>query len=126
MLTRWLVLLLSALLEIVAQREFLSTVGQKGEYFRSKLYQLQNKFPSIGQVRGLGLMNAIEMVKPDGQPNPDLCAQVIHSMMSKKILLMKCGAMGQTIRFIPPLNITIPLLDQVIEALGESLTESKA
>ena len=115
-----------ALLEIVAQREFLSTVVQKGEYFRSKLYQLQKKFPSIGQVRGLGLMNAIEMVKPDGQPNPDLCAQVIHSMMSKKILLMKCGAMGQTIRFIPPLNITIPLMDQVIEALDESLTESNA
>jgi 4-aminobutyrate aminotransferase-like enzyme len=50
---------------------------------------------------------------------------VIHSMMSKKILLMKCGAMGQTIRFIPPLNITIPLLDQVIEALDESLTGAK-
>jgi 4-aminobutyrate aminotransferase len=114
-----------AMLEIVAQREFLSAVVQKGNHFRSRLSQLQNKFPSIGDVRGLGLMNAIELVKPDGQPDPDLCNQVIHSMMSKKILLMKCGVAGQAIRFIPPLNIEIPLLDQVIQGLDESLTGAK-
>jgi|WetSurMetagenome_2_1015567.scaffolds.fasta_scaffold83125_2 4-aminobutyrate aminotransferase len=114
-----------AMLEIVAQREFLSAVVRKGDHFRSGLSQLQNKFASIGDVRGLGLMNAIELVKPDGQPDPDLCNQVIHSMMSKKILLMKCGVAGQAIRFIPPLNIEISLLDQVIQALDESLTGAK-
>lgn len=114
-----------AMLDIVAKPEFLSAVVQKGEYFRAKLSQLQKKFPCIGHVRGLGLMNAVELVKPDGQPHTDLCTEVIHGMMSRKILLMKCGAFGQTIRFIPPLNIEIPLLDQVISALDECLAAAK-
>lgn len=113
-----------AMLDIVASPRFLADVEKNGQYFRSRLNELQKKFTMIGQIRGLGLMNAIEMVKQDGTPDSDFCGEVIHNMMKRKILLMKCGAEGQTIRFIPPLNITRQLLDEVIQSLSESISEA--
>ena len=75
---------------------------------------LQAKYAAIGDVRGMGLMNALEFVAPDGAPNPDLVKQVIAKLLAKKILVLNCGVYGHSLRFIPPLNIEEDLLMSIV------------
>ena len=110
-----------ALLNIVSQPEFLADVEAKGMKFRQGLKELQAKNAGIGDVRGIGLMNAVEFVTSDGAPNPDLVKQVVAKLREKKILVLNCGVYGQAVRFIPPLNIEDGLLMSVVDALAESL-----
>lgn len=110
-----------ALLNIVSQPEFLADVEAKGQRFRQGLKGLQAKYAAIGDVRGMGLMNALEFVTPDGAPNPDLVKQVIAKLMEKKILVLNCGVYGHCLRVIPPLNMEEDLLMSIVDALDEAL-----
>jgi 4-aminobutyrate aminotransferase len=112
-----------AMLRIISTPEFLTSVGLKGEIFRSQLRNLQSRFPTIGDVRGLGLMNAIEMVDEQGQPNPKLANIITERLRERKILVLTCGVKGQAIRFIPPLNIDQNLLKEFFDVLEEVLSE---
>ncbi|MBF0531231.1 MAG: aminotransferase class III-fold pyridoxal phosphate-dependent enzyme, partial [Deltaproteobacteria bacterium] len=111
------------IIKTVSDPAFLKNVTEQGEYLRSRLRELQARFRAIGDVRGLGLMNAIEMVKGDNIPDPDLAKHVIQNLQARKILLLNCGVYGNAIRFIPPLNVERKLLDEVVDALGEALIE---
>jgi 4-aminobutyrate aminotransferase-like enzyme len=105
----------------VSQPEFLADVQAKGLKFRQGLKELQAKNAAIGDVRGIGLMNAVELVTPDGAPDPDLVKQVVAKLREKKILVLNCGVYAQALRFIPPLNIEDDLLMSVVGALAEAL-----
>lgn len=109
-----------AQLEIIGAPGFLDTVIGKGEYFRKRLMELQDRFPEIGQVRGLGLMNVIELVKPDGQPDPDKAGVIVSHLFSLKCLVYSCGVRGNIIRFMPPLNVEQDLLDRFLGLLEQS------
>ncbi|MEW6264941.1 MAG: aminotransferase class III-fold pyridoxal phosphate-dependent enzyme [Thermodesulfobacteriota bacterium] len=110
-----------ALLKIVSRPDFLAAVREKGEYFRARLLKFKADYPAVADVRGLGLMNALELAKADGSPDPDLAGRITNRLREKKILLLTCGVKGNVIRFIPPLNVEQRLLDEVIEALAEAL-----
>ncbi|MFH1135478.1 MAG: aminotransferase class III-fold pyridoxal phosphate-dependent enzyme [Pseudomonadota bacterium] len=112
-----------AQLDIISKPEFLQAVRDKGDYFRSALLKLKDKYPVIGDVRGLGLMAAIELVKPDGSINPDAAAQVIKKLFENKILTLNCGFKGQAVRFIPPLNVEKVYLDEVLGVVEKALAE---
>jgi 4-aminobutyrate aminotransferase len=110
-----------AMLRIVGEPAFLEAVQQKGSYFRSRLSALKSSHPAVGDVRGLGLMNAVELVQKDGKPNAELASAVARHLREKKILVLTCGFKGQAVRFIPPLNVENEHLDQVLDALDEAL-----
>jgi 4-aminobutyrate aminotransferase len=112
-----------AMLRIISAPEFLLSVDGKGQRLRSQLKDLQTRFPVIGDIRGLGLMNAIELVTDQGRPNADLASTLCKKMKERKILALTCGSKGQAMRFIPPLNIEPHLLDEVIATLGQILAE---
>lgn len=112
-----------AMLRIVSTPEFLTSVVSKGQFFRSGLRDLQSKFAAIGDIRGLGLMNAIELVDEQGQPNPSLASQITERLKKRKILVLTCGVKGQAVRFIPPLNIEQGLLEHFLEVLEEVISE---
>jgi 4-aminobutyrate aminotransferase len=111
-----------AQLEIIAAPGFLDSVTAKGNRFREKLLSLQQKYPEIGDVRGLGLMNAIELVRSDGRPDPEKTASIVAHLYSQKILVYTCGVRGNIIRFMPPLNVSETILDQLIETLEQSFS----
>jgi 4-aminobutyrate aminotransferase len=110
-----------AQLGIVAEEGFLNGVSDKGERFRNQLIELKKQFQSLGDIRGLGLMNAVEIVKEDKKPDPDRAASIQKYLLEKRILVLTCGAFKNVIRFIPPLNIDTSLLNQVADRLGEAL-----
>jgi len=107
-------------LEIIGAPGFLESVTAKGDFFRQHLNRLQKDCPEIGQVRGLGLMNAIEIVGTDGRPDSEKTAAVVAHLFSQRILVYTCGVRGNIIRFMPPLNVEEDVLQQVIAALEQS------
>jgi len=84
-----------------------------GDYFLGRLEELGKKFPFIQEVRGRGLILAIEL-KMDG-------SSIVKEMMQKGFLI-NC-TMGNVLRFLPPLIVTKEEVDQVVEALEEVFKE---
>lgn len=77
-----------------------------GDILMAGLREIQQDFSVIGDVRGLGLMVAVEFVKPDGSANPAAVAAVIQSAFEQRVLLLNCGTYDEAIRVIPPLIVT--------------------
>jgi 4-aminobutyrate aminotransferase len=109
-----------AQLEIIGAPGFLESVEAKGDFFRRQLSSLQQHFPEIGQIRGLGLMNAIEIISPDGRPDTEKTAEIVAHLFAQHILVYTCGVRGNIIRFMPPLNVEEAILQELIAALEQS------
>ncbi|MGH8869493.1 MAG: 4-aminobutyrate--2-oxoglutarate transaminase [Actinomycetes bacterium] len=92
-----------------------------GEILRPRLEQLAEKYPAIGDVRGRGAMQAIELVKP-GTKDPDaaLTAAVAKACHARGLLALTCGTYGNVIRFLPPLVIGDDLLHEGLDVLEEA------
>ena len=111
-----------AVLEELFEGGVLENCRKMGEFVRSNFYELQKKYDVIGDVRGLGLMNAIEFVHPeDNAPDGALCAAVQAEALKRDLLLLNCGADHNNIRLIPPLNVDEATLKTMFQILDESI-----
>jgi 4-aminobutyrate aminotransferase len=102
----------------------LENVNTAGAYLKSKLEAMQDKYEFIGDVRGLGLMLAIEIVdnKKDFNPDAKLRDRILHAAFAKGLIILGCGPNG--VRFAPPLIVTkahIDMLCEVLESVFEGL-----
>ena len=75
----------------------------------------------IGDVRGLGLMLAVEFVDEDGSPSGTIAEAVRTAALDRNLLLLTCGLYDQCIRFMPPLNVCDSVLDEGLEIFGEAV-----
>ena len=93
--------------------------GKMGEYLREHLWRLHRKFPAIGDVRGVGLMTGIEMVKDreTKEPDAELRDRVVEKAFYRGLLLLGCGESG--IRFSPALTVKKEEVDVAMEILEE-------
>ena len=100
----------------------LENCRKMGEVVRAKLNALKDKYSVIGDVRGVGLMNAMEFVKPeDNAPDGALCAAVQAEALKRNLLLLNCGADHNNVRLIPPLNVDEATLDIAFQIIDESI-----
>jgi 4-aminobutyrate aminotransferase len=84
--------------------------------------EMKTKHPTIGDVRGLGLMIGIELVKPSGnEPDPDAYTFVATHARDHRLLILDCGPYANVIRFIPPLSVSMAELDQGIDILEAAI-----
>src|SRR5205823_1065132 len=89
------------------ERGYTANAAQRGEQLRQGLQQLQRQFPEVGDVRGLGLMTAVDVVKErerTGVPavyDPELRDALVQAAFRRGLLLLGCGE--SAIRFCPPL-----------------------
>jgi 4-aminobutyrate aminotransferase len=111
-----------ALLEIIKQPKFLRQVTENGEYFRARLTELAKIYTEIGDVRGLGLMNAIELVKDNKEPDAAKTDALRSFLYDNKVLILPCGVNKNVLRFIPPLNVERNVLDRVLQILNDGLS----
>lgn len=104
----------------ILQNGGIENAAKMGAYFKDQLLQLQKKYPIIGDVRGLGLMLAVEMVKDGRQPDTELTAKLIDTALDKGLLLISCGTHHNAIRFIPPCTVSKEEIDEAIAILDSS------
>lgn len=92
-----------------------------GEYLKTHLLELTRRYPLIGDVRGVGLMLGVELVKDRVTREPAVEArnQIIQKAFRRGLLLLGCGESG--IRFTPPLVVTQKEVDIAIEILDRCL-----
>ncbi len=108
-----------ATIEVIEKEKCLENAQKRGEELRAGLERLQKKYPKqIGDVRGMGLMQALELVVDetikDRTPNKALVAALFEETRKRGLLIGRGGLYGNTIRISPALNITA---DEVKEAL---------
>jgi 4-aminobutyrate aminotransferase-like enzyme len=90
----------------------------------AKLRDLQKHNPLIGEVRGLGLMIGVELVKDEKLTPATAEAEAIRDgLLRQGVLVGVGGVYGNVIRFQPPLIITRPQIDRAITAFAETLHE---
>ena len=114
-----------ATLDLV-EREYAANAATVGEYFMTRLRELQGRQPCIGDVRGKGLMIGMELVtdRATKVPARALCEAVLTRAYHQGLLLLACGQ--STVRFIPPLMINRSHVDEAMEMLEAALQEALA
>jgi 4-aminobutyrate aminotransferase len=114
-----------ATIEVIEEERLLENADTMGRHFRGKLEELQQKYPVIGDVRGKGLMLALELVKDRAtkEPATEATAQLLERARQNGLLIGKGGMYGNVIRLSPMLNITKPDVDEAIRILDTSFSE---
>ena len=94
-----------------------------GDYLKSRLQGLMEKHACIGDVRGLGLMLAVDLVKDreSREPDGELLEKVLYSAFEKGVAFLGCGA--SSVRIAPPLIITESEADIAVDILDQVLAE---
>lgn len=110
-------------IQMIRQPEFLGRARAVGERMRGHLLKLQERFPLIGDVRGLGPMLAIELVRDRESkiPASDEVAQINAEALKRGLVIIRSGLHANCIRFLPPLNITDDQIDEGMAILSESI-----
>jgi len=114
-----------ATIEVIEEDKLMDNAEKVGGYFRRKLEELQEKYPLIGDVRGMGLMQGVELVKDrkTKEPAPEATAQLMERCRAHGLLIGKGGLLGNVIRLSPPLNITESDVDEAISVMDKSFGE---
>ncbi len=96
-----------------------------GAKLRNRLQQLQERYPQIGDVRGLGAMVAAEFVTDRAAKTPakEAVTAIIQACFRRGLLVMGAGIFGNVIRFLPPLVLTDAQLDNGLAIFEEALAE---
>lgn len=92
-------------LRVMRDEHLPENAAEIGDVLMQGLRDIQANHPVIGDVRGLGLMIAVEFVDSIGEPNPAAVSKVLASCLAENVLLINCGTYDQAIRVIPPLVI---------------------
>jgi 4-aminobutyrate aminotransferase len=114
-----------ATIQVIEEENLLENVHTVGAYFRSKLEGLKEKYTLIGDVRGMGLMQGLELVKDRAtkEPAPEATVQLMERARENGLLIGKGGLYGNVLRLSPPLNIAKADVDEAIRLLDKSFSE---
>jgi 4-aminobutyrate aminotransferase len=108
-----------ATLCIIQEEGLMANAVEVGDYIQGRFRKLQQELPMIGDVRGKGLMVAVELIKSDASPAGEIIKQVIKEVGANGVALTKCGA--SALRFAPPLIITRDQAEEGIDLIVEVL-----
>jgi len=119
-----------AVLDVVEKEGLCARAEKIGEIIRGRLSELAKRqgISVIGDVRGLGAMNAFELVMPDdaSAANPELTKAVVAEAEARGLILLSCGTRYNVIRLLPPLTIPLEQLDEALDIIEQSLEAALA
>jgi 4-aminobutyrate aminotransferase len=123
-----------ATIRVIREEGLLENARQTGTWLMEQLRALQAEFPAtgsgrrtgIGDVRGVGLMIGAEFAASDGSPATDLAKTVGKSCLKRHLLLLTCGPWNNTVRWIPPLNVTREQAEEALAIFEDALVEAMA
>jgi 4-aminobutyrate aminotransferase len=103
----------------------IDNAAKMGEYMMGRLREIQERHPSIGQVRGKGLMIGVEFVKDreTREYAADLRNAIVDCAFEESLLILGCGT--STIRLIPPLNVDRETIDEALVRFEHAITRAE-
>ena len=112
-----------AVLDVFEEECLLERAGVVGDRIRERMLSWQARWPTIGDVRGLGAMLAIEIVEDPAskEPAPDVARAVIDAALERGLILLKAGTYANCIRVLCPLTIEDVVLDEALGVWEEAL-----
>jgi len=113
-----------AVMEQFEEGGWFERAEQIGEILSGRLTAMQNNYPVIGDVRGKGAMQAIELVRPGTMdPNPEATDAVMKHCHQNGVLVLNAGTYNNVLRFLPPLAISDELLHDALDVLAAGLAK---
>jgi len=105
--------------------DFLPNAREVSKRAFERFAEIGDAHPTIGDVRGLGLMIGAELVsdRSTRRPDPDAFGHVQRYCMERELLIIECGPAGNIIRFIPPVITTVEEVDWAIDLIDRALTD---
>ncbi|MFN8016338.1 MAG: aminotransferase class III-fold pyridoxal phosphate-dependent enzyme [Acidimicrobiia bacterium] len=111
-----------ATIELMKDPSFFENVNNRGEQLKNGLSKIASDHSLNVDIRGFGLMVAMEFLNKDMTPDADICSKVIkHSREASKVLMMNAGTWGNVIRFMPPLIVKEEEIDIALQAVRAAL-----
>ncbi len=116
-----------ATIDLIEEDRLMDNAAEVGGYFRQALETLQDKHDLIGDIRGMGLLQALEFVKDrkSKEPAPQETVQFMEECRKLGLLVGKGGLYGNVIRMSPPLNISRADVDDAIRVMDEALAAAR-
>jgi 4-aminobutyrate aminotransferase len=117
-----------AVIDFIEEHNLPANCEATGTYLRGRLDELMDKYPLIGEVRGMGLLQAIELVEDRRTKAPAVAqtAMAMEAARENRILIGKGGMYGNVLRISPPMNVGRTDVDHFIESLARSLATCSA
>ena len=114
-----------ATIRAMREEKMMENAYERGIQLMTGLRKLQEEYPQIGDVRGLGLMIGTEFVT-DGRADKakPLVKEIVHAAEERSLLLLTCGTYDNVVRWIPPLNVTSGQIHDGLQVFGEALKVS--
>jgi 4-aminobutyrate aminotransferase-like enzyme len=109
-----------ATIRVIEEENLVENARVMGQRLREGLESLQKKYPVIGDVRGMGLMQGLELVGENKRPNPEAVKRLFELTKVNGLLIGKGGLFGNVIRVTPPLNVTREQIDDALKKLDQS------
>jgi 4-aminobutyrate aminotransferase / (S)-3-amino-2-methylpropionate transaminase / 5-aminovalerate transaminase len=112
-----------AVLDVISEEDLCARASVLGDQLRERMLAWQQRFPQVGDVRGLGAMLAIELVqdRDSKTPAPELASAVSDAAAKQGLLLLKSGIYSNCIRVLTPLTLSDAELDEALAVWESSL-----
>lgn len=119
-----------AVLEVIEKEALQHNALEVGQYLKERLAILQRDYPVIGELHGSGLLLGIDIIKPDGAPNPEMADHIMNHMRENGVLIGTTGQNYATLKVRPPIVFQKEhaeiLLVAMIKALDDILSPKSA
>jgi 4-aminobutyrate aminotransferase-like enzyme len=114
-----------ATIQVIEEEGLVENAAVQGKRLREGLDRLQERHPVIGDVRGMGLMQGVELVtdRKTKEPAPKQSAHLLEEARKRGLLIGKGGLYGNVLRIAPCLNIGADQVDRALEILDDGFAE---
>ena len=113
--------IIESTIQTIREEGLLKNSQERGIQLITGLRKLQEDYPVIGDVRGLGLMIGLEFRSEDRKPLGNIAKSIVKQCFEDNMMLLTCGPWDNTIRFIPPLIITEEEVNLALNILFNAL-----
>ena len=115
-----------AVLDVIEEEGLAERAERLGQRLKQRLASLRDDVPEIVDIRGPGLMNAVEFnVAGTDKPSPEFTNRVREEALSRSLILLTCGVHGNVIRFLPPLTVPDAVFEEALDILEDAIRAAR-